>query len=190
MAEPAAESSSARRDSAEALPPPTGSENVAEPEAAGISLEVRVGELEGVCEALAERVQTLEGRLEKCESGLEENRRAIETLTGQAAAGESRESDESAASDWLIVEMWRDLRLLVRMFRDVHYRVAWTTTAISLAAILYLTVWPAARHWLGWGWNLPVLSYVDNLLVAYLGLKVLSRELRCYEHFLRKRRQR
>lgn len=190
MAEPAAESSPARRDSAETLPPPTGSESLAESDAAGNSLEERVGELEEVCEELAEGVKNLEGRLKKCESGLEENRRVIETLAGQAAAGESRESQESVARDWLIVEMWRDLRLLVQMFRDVHYRVAWTTTAISLAALLYLTVWPAVRHWLGGGWNLPVLSYVDNLLVAYLGLKVLSRELRCYEHFLRKRRQR
>lgn len=147
-------------------------------------LAERLERVEQTCEDLCERVL----QLQETVSQLQEDVQAIqsrqtelqETLNDSMAARETWPS----ASSWLLLDMWNDVRLTWRMFRDARYRVAWVTVLLVLGAVFYLTIWPAIRSWLHWGWSIPVVSYVDNLVVAYLGLKALSRELRRYEYFL------
>jgi hypothetical protein len=88
----------------------------------------------------------------------------------------------------LLGEMWWEVRALSRMIRDPLYRVSWLCRIVPIAALLYVTVW-------GWivsyqGWTIPVIGMLDDLLVMYLGFKVLGRELRRYrQHEARYGRQ-
>ncbi len=187
MSEPIRELPDERRDRPH--PEPSDGQKVPEQSEAR-PIEECVAELEGVCEDLAKQLQSVEERLGKCEAQLKEHSEVLETLRNQRPTGEASDPGEALPSRWLIADIWHDVRLVVRMFRDARYRVAWTTSLIALGALIYLLFGTWLRNWLGWGWNVPVLSYVDIVVVAYLGLKVLSRELRRYEYFLQTRRGR
>ena len=185
MSEPLREPPDEHRDK----PAPTDGQKVQE-QTDTRPIEERVEELEGVCEDLAKHLQSVEERLGKCEAQLKEHSEALEALRNQWPVGETSDQVEAMPSRWLVADIWHDVRLVVRMFRDARYRVAWSTSIIALGALIYLLFGTWLRNWLGWGWNVPVLSYVDIVVVAYLGLKVLSRELRRYEYFLQTRRLR
>ncbi|MCS7168280.1 MAG: hypothetical protein RMI91_03980 [Gemmatales bacterium] len=143
------------------------------------TLEERVSRLEDVCEELGQRLLRLESQFDKTHKMLQE--------MAQKRPKTTNEPRPLSHSSWLVVEIGRDLVWTWHMFRDVRYQVSWTTIVLGLVALVYLTIWPAVRSWLGWGWSIPIISYVDNLVVAYLGLKALSRELRRYEDFVRER---
>jgi hypothetical protein len=187
MSEPIREPPDEHRDKPQ--PEPTDGQEVPE-QTETRPIEEWLAELDGVCQEMAKRLQNVEERLDKCEAQLKEHSEALETLRTQRPAGEASDPVEAMPSRWLIADIWHDVRLVVRMFRDARYRVAWTTSIIALGALIYLLFGTWLRNWLGWGWNVPVLSYVDIVVVAYLGLKVLSRELRRYEYFLQTRRGR
>lgn len=160
--------------------------------------------LEEICEALVEKVVELNGKLVELSEKVVEQSKQIAELReevqkfgqqlgeiGHSAKKEKRRPSEPdpapSVSLWFAGDVWRDVRLTWRMFRDPGYRVAWSTVLLIFFALVYLTIWPAIRAWLGWGWSIPVVSYVDNLIVAYLGLKGLSRELGRYEYYLANR---
>jgi hypothetical protein len=87
-----------------------------------------------------------------------------------------------------IGDVWNDIVLFLRMLRDPVYAMSWGSVLVSLIAFLYLTVWAWFKDWMHQDIpTIPVISYLDDLVVAYIGFKVLSRELRQYEQFLAER---
>lgn len=85
-------------------------------------------------------------------------------------------------------DIWRDLTTCWRMIRDPHYRMSWLGTLAPLFALLYVTIWPIFSEWVMPLPSVPLLGFLDDLVVLYLGLKVLGREMRRYQDVLRSRR--
>jgi len=81
---------------------------------------------------------------------------------------------------WLLVDFVAELRDIMRMFFDIHYRVAWSTRAIVLILVpmILLVDW-----WLPFP-NLPLIGplvrHTVILIGAFLVYKALSREARRY----------
>jgi hypothetical protein len=85
-----------------------------------------------------------------------------------------------ASAPWLIVDLWREIRAIFRMFFDLHYKVAWTTrflTVVLVPAIL-ISQWLPPFSWLG-GLG-QVLDKIFDLALAMIVCKSLSREARRY----------
>ncbi|GBD35681.1 hypothetical protein HRbin36_00795 [bacterium HR36] len=171
-------------EAASAALPPAEKSEVAED---AQLLEKRLKTLEDTCAEVGERVLRLESNVEQLQrqvQGVHDRQEQIQHELQEQKSEREQLGAVVQAPSWLILDMWRDVRLTWNMFRDPRYRVAWTTVVLSLGALIYLTVWPAVRSWVGWGWSIPGVGYIDNLIAAYLGLKALSRELRNYENFL------
>lgn len=81
-------------------------------------------------------------------------------------------------------EIWWDARMLFQMIRDPLYRMSWAAKVVPVLALLYVTVWAAIAPTISAWPTIPLIGYLDDLLVVYLGLKVLGRELRRYQAFL------
>ncbi|MER3442289.1 MAG: hypothetical protein C4296_13105 [Gemmataceae bacterium] len=130
-------------------------------ESAAPGLAERVERLEDTVAAIAQRVRALEERVD---------------VAGQSQPPRRR----SLPSGGLLRTIWSDFATTWRMCIDPSYRVSWTTRVVCLLAVLYLTLWT----WLSGYFNplpsIPVLSQVDDLLVAYLGFRTLGWELRRY----------
>ena len=84
-------------------------------------------------------------------------------------------------SAWLVVEVFRELRTIIRMFFDPRFRVSWSAVfaLMILAAIL-------VSQWLPQPWMIipvigPVLDKVVGLILALFAYKILSREMRRYQ---------
>ncbi len=81
---------------------------------------------------------------------------------------------------WLFLDLWRELRAMVRMFFDVTYHVAWSTrlTVLVLVPLILTSGWwfPLAYF--------PVLGTLFDktldLVLAFFAYKALSREARRY----------
>jgi uncharacterized membrane protein YkvA (DUF1232 family) len=87
----------------------------------------------------------------------------------------------------LIREVWSEVRLLLRMVRDPIYSISWLGIIVPLFALVYV-VFP----WKFWPLNaipdgIYLIGLLDDLVVAYVGFKVLGRELRRYRGFLARR---
>ncbi|MCS7014939.1 MAG: hypothetical protein NZM42_02320, partial [Gemmatales bacterium] len=116
-----------------------------------LSLQQRVSQLEEVCEDLGQRVLRLESEFSK-------TRETRQDLRSQPPDPDIQGHVRAARSSWLVVEIGRDLIWTWHMFRDVRYQVSWTTIFLGLTALVYLTIWPAVRSWIGWGWSIPIIS--------------------------------
>ena len=88
----------------------------------------------------------------------------------------------------LVGEIWWEVRALTRMIRDPLYRISWLCRVVPIFALLYVTVW----GWISsfYGWTIPVIGMLDDIIIMYLGFKVVGRELRRYrQHETRYGRQ-
>lgn len=77
---------------------------------------------------------------------------------------------------WLIIDMWRDLVVIVRMFLDVRYHVGWLTRM----AVLVLVPVILTSHWWSPLAYVPfvgdILDKLSMLLLAFFLYQALSRE--------------
>ena len=84
-------------------------------------------------------------------------------------------------ASWLLVDMVREARLLVRMIFDRRYQMAWST---RLVALVLLPAILTSHWWLPLGW-LPavggLLVSAVNLVLAFALYKALSREVQRYK---------
>jgi hypothetical protein len=89
-------------------------------------------------------------------------------------------------SSWLLVDMWREGRTLIRLIFDPRYAMAWTTRLVVLVVLpLILTShWWLALLLCGFPWIdglRGVLVACVNLVLAFALYKALSREVRRYD---------
>jgi hypothetical protein len=154
-------------------------------------------------QAVEERVyaRVLEKIEAKAPQGKAESVASDSMETDEAARAAGVEAQPSAAgpepiTSWslpaglelsLIGEIWWDIRTLLRMVRDPLYSMTWLGVLVPLFALVYITF-----PWKIWPLNaIPdsfyLIGLLDDLAVAYLGFKVLGRELRRYRTFLARR---
>jgi hypothetical protein len=84
-----------------------------------------------------------------------------------------------ARPPWLLFDIIAEARAMVRMFFDIHYRMAWYT---RIAVILILAMILMSNLWFGW---LPLflgffLVKLWDVVLAFLAYKILSREAQRY----------
>lgn len=90
-----------------------------------------------------------------------------------------------ASSLWR--DVWWDIRIAWRMFRDPYYPMSTAFKVVPLFAIFYVTIWPWFSAWTGiFG---TVMNYCVNAVVIYIAFKVIQRELRRYYDFAEKYRR-
>jgi hypothetical protein len=106
----------------------------------------------------------------------------LELARAPAPAAPPMPSGHSWYTDYtLLGEIWSEVRGLFRMIRDPAYRMSWLCRVVPLLCLLYVTVWSwVSGHFFG---SIPVLSILDDLVVIYIGLKIIGRELRRYREF-------
>ena len=83
-----------------------------------------------------------------------------------------------ARPPWLLVDVYQDMRAMVRMFIDRRYQVSWSARLIPLAALVGMVL-----SWLILGgiWFIgPLLDRVVDILLAFVAYKALSREAARY----------
>jgi hypothetical protein len=108
---------------------------------------------------------------------------------GRAAAADGTTTNGAAAPPaeapqpgWLLVELYREIRGMMRMFADHRYRMSWTGKAVPLAAILVAII-----SWLLIS-GIPLvgglLDRVVDLTLIVLVYKAMSRELCRYRELL------
>jgi hypothetical protein len=101
---------------------------------------------------------------------------------GQTANGTATPPPEAAQPGWLVVELYREIRGMVRMLADHRYRMSWTGKAVPLAAIL-----AAVISWLLIS-GIPLvgglLDRAVDLTLILLVYKAMSRELGRYRELL------
>lgn len=108
---------------------------------------------------------------------------ALGVLQGQAVAAEAT---ASARQPWLIVDLYADLRTLVRMARDPLYRTVWLGRALTPLALLGAIL----TSWL-WLYLVPGFALLPDFLaklfvifvdlfLAFILCKALQREIRRY----------
>ncbi len=97
-------------------------------------------------------------------------------------------------SSWLLLDMWREAKLLVAMILDRRYTMAWTTRLIAivfLPAILTAHWWlPLLFFWFPLMWFEITRGLCVNLVILVLAFalyKALSREAQRYNETVRKR---
>jgi hypothetical protein len=79
---------------------------------------------------------------------------------------------------WLLVEVYAELRAILRMFFDPRYHVTWKTRLLTIVLIagIVLSRLTIAQIWLiGW-----ILDFVIFPIMLYILFKVLSREATRY----------
>src|SRR5262245_39459399 len=101
---------------------------------------------------------------------------------GAATNGAASPPPEAAQPGWLLVELYREIRGMTRMFADHRYRMSWTGKAVPLAAILVAVI-----SWLLIS-GIPLvgglLDRVVDLTLIVLVYKAMSRELHRYRELL------
>jgi hypothetical protein len=115
---------------------------------------------------------------------------AVGALQAHVDAVEAQARAEGAASaqPWLIVDIYGELRAMVRMFFDTRYRrflMTWQTKILPLASLgLMILSW----IWLSTlipGPLATVLDKIVELVLAFFLYKILSREARRYREISR-----
>jgi len=103
-------------------------------------------------------------------------------VDGATANGAPAPPPEAAQPGWLLVELYREIRGMMRMFADHRYRMSWTGKAVPLAAILVAVI-----SWLLIS-GIPLvgglLDRVVDLTLIVLVYKAMSRELCRYRELL------
>jgi hypothetical protein len=89
----------------------------------------------------------------------------------------------AARSTWLLMEVFRDFRAIVRMFTDYRYRMTWTARIVLVVAIsvAVLSWFLLSGNFLGVGTAIDRVVLVVVVVVIY---KVLSREVERYRELL------
>jgi hypothetical protein len=96
---------------------------------------------------------------------------------------------ELARPGWMLLDAFRELGTVFRMFFDVRYHMAWSTRLVVLVllALILLTPW-----WLPFG-SIFVLGWllgkIVDLVLAFFIYKALSREAQRYRLFKQGERQ-
>jgi hypothetical protein len=157
-------------------------------EHAGNFGNLSVGEPDPLLASLEQRVQ----RLEEAVTALQE-RKPVEVPQVKAGPPPLEDRPPPPRPDhpptasalprtpWLLIDIIGEARCMVRMFFDIHYRVAWYT---RIAVVLVLIMILVSNLWLGW---VPLLGFilvkVWDLVLAFLAYKILSREARRYREW-------
>ncbi len=86
---------------------------------------------------------------------------------------------------WLLLDLWQQVRLAVRMYFDPRYRVSRTAQlAFPLFAVLLVLNYFLFSVWLAIPLLSPVMERLLDVLVAVLAYRVLVRELDRYRAVL------
>jgi hypothetical protein len=147
-------------------------------------LEEEVGALQDT-KALEERiVERVTERLQKVASS--DRFTAVPPIqTGAGAAPEWGQAAPRRRHAWLLYDLVADARLIVVMFFDRRYALAWTT---HLVVWLFIPAILTSSWWFPPAW-IPILGqYLDklfDLLLAFCVYKALSREVRHYREMCR-----
>lgn len=92
---------------------------------------------------------------------------------------------QESSPPWLIFDIFNEVRNMVAMFFDIHYRVGWMSRTIAGFLICVLIFLPESL-WVPMYW-IPGVYWVFinlvKLLVAFFVYKLLSREARRYQVF-------
>jgi hypothetical protein len=150
--------------------------------------DLSVGEPDPLVASLEQRVQ----RLEEAVASLQEKKNAelpqvkvgpppMEDVAPPPRRADPPISSAPARTPWLLVDIIAEARAMVRMFFDIHYRMAWYT---RIAVVIILVMILLSNLWLGW---LPVLGFILvklwDLALAFLAYKILSREAQRYREW-------
>jgi hypothetical protein len=137
----------------------------------------RIGrEPDAQCESSGLLIQTSRQLLPAAAKLMQEPARA----TGEPAA------DDRRGHRWLLYDLYAEGRTIVRMYLDRRYRMTWPARFVPLALlILIFTSW----IWLPFTSILPsslmtVVDKIIDLLLAFCGFRILSRETRRYRSLL------
>jgi hypothetical protein len=96
----------------------------------------------------------------------------------EASAG----SPPPAPRSWLVFEAYTEARAMARMYVDPRYRLTWSAKVVPpvlLLAILTSWIWIPGTYLLPFALVAVVVKVVD-LVLAFLAIKVLIREVRRY----------
>jgi hypothetical protein len=87
---------------------------------------------------------------------------------------------------WLLLDLWNELRAMVRMFFDRRYRVAWTTrlTALILIPMILLSHFWMPKLLMDIPIAGQIIDKVVDLILAFFLYKGLSREAARYRQAL------
>src|SRR5206468_1216830 len=84
---------------------------------------------------------------------------------------------------WLLLDLFRELRVMVRMFFDVRYHVGWSA---RVTALIVLPLIFTSYYWVPFTSLLVVGTVIEktvDLVLAFLAYKALSREARRYQEW-------
>jgi len=102
---------------------------------------------------------------------------------GTATAAPAAPPQDAARPGWLLVELYRELRTMLRMFTDYRYRMSWSGKVVIPAALAIAFV-----SWFLFSGRLWVLGDVVDksvdLVLVILVYKALSREVQRYRDLL------
>jgi len=148
-----------------------------------------VGEPDPLLASLEQRVQ----RLEEAVAALQETKAAeVPQVKAGSPPVENVSSEPPRHVDpvitsalsrtpWLLADIIGEARTMVRMFFDIHYRMAWYTRIAVVVIVVLILV---SNWWLGW---LPFLGFflvkLWDLVLAFLAYKILSREAQRYREW-------
>jgi hypothetical protein len=89
-------------------------------------------------------------------------------------------------------DLWWDMRTFVRMVRDPGYTATQAFRLVPLLILFFVFIWPRlAPHlvWLVPQASLGIFGLVADVLLIYVGYKIVQRELRRYDEFAAKYRR-
>ncbi len=144
-----------------------------------------VGEPDPLVASLEQRVQ----RLEEAVTALQEKKAAEQPLVKAGPppiedVPPSRQNDPPITPvlprhPWLLIDIISEARTMVRMFFDIHYRMAWYTRVSVIIILVLILISGLFLGWLPLGIGF-VLVKIFDLVMAFIAYKILSREARRY----------
>ena len=85
---------------------------------------------------------------------------------------------------WLVWDFYVEVRTMLGMIFDSSYRASWGVRSVPLAVVLVIILSGILLSWLSllgpFGW---ILDRVVDLVAAFIGYKILSKEAERYRHF-------
>jgi hypothetical protein len=101
---------------------------------------------------------------------------------GESTNGPAAAPKEPSKPSWLLVELYREVRAMLRMFADYRYRMSWTGKVVPLAALVVAVIsWVLIS-------GIPLVGglfdRLIDLVLIVLVYKALSREVQRYHELL------
>ncbi|HMP03899.1 MAG TPA: hypothetical protein PKC45_15510, partial [Gemmatales bacterium] len=87
----------------------------------------------------------------------------------------------------LLRDLWWDVRMFWRMIRDPGYMTSWAFKFGPLAILIYVFILPKVAQYVSWllpSVQLGIVGTLLDVLLLYVGFKIVHRELRRYHDFL------